>query len=92
MAKLVYGLNQSLDGYVDHMKIGPPDPALSRHFIEHARGLTGAVYGRRVYEIMRYWDDDLPDWDAGERERSRNQRGNADCPIAAGLHRQHRVD
>ena len=41
MAKLVYGLNQSLDGYVDHMKIGPPDPALSRHFIEHVRGLTG---------------------------------------------------
>ncbi len=63
MAKLVYGLNQSLDGYVDHMKIGPPDPALSRHFIEQARGLTGAVYGRRMYEIMRYWDDDLPDWD-----------------------------
>jgi hypothetical protein len=60
MAKLVYGLNQSLDGYVDHMKIGPPDPALSRHFLEQARGLTGAVYGRRMYEIMRYWDDDLP--------------------------------
>jgi hypothetical protein len=51
MAKLVYGLNQSLDGYVDHMKIGPPDPALSRHFIEQARGLTGAVYGRRMYAI-----------------------------------------
>ena len=68
MAKLVYGLNQSLDGYVDHTKIGPPDPALSRHFIEHARGLTGSVYGRRMYEIMRYWDDDLPDWDAEERD------------------------
>jgi dihydrofolate reductase len=68
MAKLVYGLNQSLDGYVDHMKIGPPDPALSRHFIEQARGLTGAVYGRRMYEIMRYWDDDLPDWDAQDRD------------------------
>ena len=68
MAKLVYGLNQSLDGYVDHMKIGPPDPALSRHFMEHARGLTGAVYGRRMYEIMRYWDEDLPDWDAGDRD------------------------
>jgi uncharacterized short protein YbdD (DUF466 family) len=26
MAKLVYGLNQSLDGYVDHMKIGHPIP------------------------------------------------------------------
>src|SRR5215469_13679668 len=68
MAKLVYGLNQSLDGYVDHMKIGPPDPALSRHFIEQARDLTGAVYGRRMYEIMRYWDDDLPDWDAEDRD------------------------
>ena len=68
MAKLVYGLNQSLDGYVDHMKIGPPDPVLAPHFMEHARGLTGAVYGRRMYEIMRYWDDDLPDWDAGDRE------------------------
>jgi dihydrofolate reductase len=68
MAKLVYGLNQSLDGYVDHMKIGPPDPALARHFVEQMRGLTGSVYGRRMYEVMRYWDDDLPDWDAGDRD------------------------
>jgi dihydrofolate reductase len=22
------------------------------------------VYGRRTYEIMRYWDEDLPEWDA----------------------------
>jgi dihydrofolate reductase len=68
MAKLVYGLSQSLDGYVDHMKIGPPDPALSRYVLEQARGVTGAVYGRRMYEIMRYWDDDLPDWDAGDHD------------------------
>src|SRR5271170_5978353 len=68
MAKLVYGLNQSLDGFVDHMKIGPPDPALSHHFMEQARGVTGSVYGRRMYEIMRYWDDDLPDWDAQDRD------------------------
>src|SRR5579864_8087383 len=68
MAKLVFGLQQSLDGYVDHMQLGPPGPALSRHFMEHARGLTGAVYGRRMYQIMRYWDDDLPDWDAQDRD------------------------
>jgi len=68
MAKFVYALNQSLDGYVDHMKIGPPDPGLARHFLEQARGLTGVVYGRRMYEIMRYWDDDLPDWDAADRD------------------------
>jgi dihydrofolate reductase len=68
MAKLVYGLNQSLDGYVDHMKLGPPHPSLFHHFIEHVRGLTGMLYGRRIYEIMRYWDNDQPDWDADDRE------------------------
>jgi dihydrofolate reductase len=67
MANLVYGLNTSLDGYVDHEKFRP-DPALFSHFIEQVRGLTGSVYGRRTYEVMRYWDDDLPDWDAGDRE------------------------
>jgi hypothetical protein len=36
MAKLVYALNQSLDGYVDHMKIGPPDPALFRIRLSNA--------------------------------------------------------
>jgi dihydrofolate reductase len=68
MARLVYALNQSLDGYVDHMKLGPPAPTAFRHFIELVRGLAGVIYGRRMYEIMRYWDDDLPDWDADDRE------------------------
>jgi dihydrofolate reductase len=68
MAKLVYGLSQSLDGYVDHLKLGPPVPAAFHHFIELVRGLTGLIYGRRMYEIMRYWDEDLPDWDAEDRE------------------------
>ena len=68
MAKFVYALMQSLDGYVDHMKLGPPVPAVSRHFTEQVRGLTGLIYGRRTYEIMRYWDEDLPDWDAGDRD------------------------
>src|ERR1700679_486792 len=68
MAKLVFGLNQSLDGYVDHMKLGPPGPALSRHFVEQARGLTGLIYGRGMYEVMRYWDEDLPDWDAEDHD------------------------
>jgi dihydrofolate reductase len=67
MAKLVFGLNQSLDGYVDHQKFRPA-PGLFRHFIEQVRGLTGMVYGRRMYEVMRYWDEDLPDWDAEERD------------------------
>ena len=67
MAKLVFGMNQSLDGYVDHQRMGP-EPALFRHFIERVRDLTGMVYGRGMYEVMRYWDDDRPEWDAEERE------------------------
>ncbi|HVO56218.1 MAG TPA: dihydrofolate reductase family protein [Dongiaceae bacterium] len=68
MAKLVYGLSQSLDGYVDHLKLGPPAPAAFQHFVEQVRSATGLIYGRRVYEIMSYWDQDSPDWDAEDRE------------------------
>lgn len=63
MARLVFGMNQSLDGYVDHMAFAP-SPVLFRHFIEEARRQAGSVYGRQMYEIMRYWDDDRPEWDA----------------------------
>lgn len=66
MAKLVYALNQSLDGYVDHMAFAP-EPALFRHFIDDVRSLTGSIYGRRMYEVMRYWDDDYAEWDAEKR-------------------------
>ena len=67
MAKLVFGLNQSLDGYVDHLEFAP-GPSLFRHFIEQVRALTGSVYGRRMYEVMRIWDEDLAEWDAEERD------------------------
>jgi hypothetical protein len=43
MAKLVFGLQQSLDGYVDHLEMGPPGSALSRHFMEHVRNQVGRV-------------------------------------------------
>jgi dihydrofolate reductase len=66
MAKLVFGMNQSLDGYVDHDRFAP-GPALFRHFIEEARGQAGSVYGRQMYEVMRYWDDEQPEWTAEER-------------------------
>jgi dihydrofolate reductase len=66
MAKLVFGMNQSLDGYVDHMAFGP-SPTLFRHFIREAEGQAGSVYGSKMYEIMRYWDDDHPEWDEEKR-------------------------
>jgi dihydrofolate reductase len=67
MAKLVFALNQSLDGYVDHTSFAP-DAVLFRHFIDDVRGLAGSVYGRRMYELMRYWDEDHPEWDEARRD------------------------
>src|SRR4051812_34738465 len=69
MAKIVFGMNQSLDGYVDHDHPEfRPSPTLFRHFVEQVRGLAGSVYGRRMYEVMRYWDEDHPEWDAAEHD------------------------
>ena len=68
MAKLVFSMQQSLDGYVDHMKMGPPGPALFRHFMEQLRDQSGFLFGRVMYEIMRYWDEDSTDWDAEEQD------------------------
>ncbi|NEX93821.1 dihydrofolate reductase family protein [Caulobacter sp. 17J65-9] len=67
MARLVYALNVSLDGYVDHDRFAP-DPVLFRHFIEDIGAMAAVVYGRRMYELMRYWDDEQPGWGDAERE------------------------
>lgn len=68
MAKLVYALNCSLDGYVDHDHPAfTPDPVLFQHFIEDMGSLSGAIYGRKMYELMRYWDDEQEGWDDAER-------------------------
>ena len=67
MAKFVFGMNVSLDGYVDHDKFAP-GPALFRHWIEQVRGITRSIYGRRIYELMRYWDEDQPGWTDDEHQ------------------------
>lgn len=84
MGRLVFGMMQSLDGYIAAKSqffgtstgsevpggpvLPPPGPALHRHFNDHVRGLAGMLYGTRMYEVMRYWDEDQPDWDEGEHE------------------------
>jgi dihydrofolate reductase len=61
-------MNQSLDGFVDHDRFPfAPGPMLFRQFIDQTRGLAGSLYGRRLYETMRYWDGDHADWDAERR-------------------------
>jgi dihydrofolate reductase len=60
MRKVVYSMQVSLDGYI----AGPggaidwsvPDEELHRFHNEHARGTGAQVYGRRMYETMRFWE------------------------------------
>ncbi|HRE43813.1 MAG TPA: dihydrofolate reductase family protein [Terricaulis sp.] len=67
MAKIIFGMNVSLDGFVDHDKFAP-GPELFSHWIAHVRELAGSLYGRRMYEIMAYWDEDHPEWGPAEHE------------------------
>lgn len=72
MGRLIFGMMQSLDGYIagvpDGPQLPPPGPALHRYFNDHVRGLAGILYGRQMYEVMRYWDEDQPGW--GEVEHN----------------------
>ena len=45
-----------------------PDTELFRHFIEDVRASAGTIYGRNMYEVKRYWDEEQPGWDIPERK------------------------
>lgn len=72
MGRLIFAMAQSLDGYVEGpqngLRVPRPGPALHRHFSDSLYSLAGALYGRRMYEVMRYWDHDQPEWDAEARD------------------------
>ena len=84
MAKLVYGLNVSLDGYIDHQAFAP-DPVLFRHFIDDVRDAAAIVYGRRLYEIMSYWDEDHAEWDAAKHDYAAAWRGQQKWVVSRSL-------
>ena len=72
MGKLILGMNVSIDGYVDDLAgtlvMPAPSPKHFDYWIETIRHHAGAVYGRRMYEVMRYWDEDHAEWTAPLRE------------------------
>lgn len=69
MAKLIYSAIQSLDGYVSDASgsfdWAEPDEALHSFANELERPIGTYLYGRRMYEVMVFWetldaDDDPP--------------------------------
>jgi dihydrofolate reductase len=66
MARFVASMNVSLDGYVDHDKMAP-DAEVFRYWIDAVKRTPNSLYGRKIYELMRYWEPDQPDWGNAER-------------------------
>ncbi len=88
MAKLIFAMTQSLDGYVasaDGALFGPPGPALFGHFVEHEQSLAGGIYGRRVYELLRYWDEDHAEWTALEHDFASAWRAHPKWVVSGSL-------
>jgi dihydrofolate reductase len=61
MAKLIYSTLTSLDGYVNDEDGGfswaKPDEEVHSFVNELERPIGTYLYGRRMYEVMRYWQD-----------------------------------
>jgi len=61
MAKLIYMMNTSLDGYTEdeHGGFGwtaPQDEEVHAWIYEHVSSFRTCLYGRRAYETMVYWE------------------------------------
>lgn len=67
MARFVCSMNVSLDGYVDHDRMAP-DERVFRFWIDAVKHTPHALYGRKIYELMIYWQEDQPGWGEAERE------------------------
>ncbi len=76
--RLIYAANVSLDGFLEdengEFDWSEPDEAVHAFWNEHERQIGTSLYGRRMYETMRVWEDD--DWLAGRARRGpRVRRG-----------------
>jgi len=64
MGKLIYAANISLDGYLEDengsFDWSVPGEEVHAFWNEHERQIGTSLYGRRMYETMRVWEND--DW------------------------------
>jgi dihydrofolate reductase len=61
MAKLIYMMNMSLDGYIEDEQGrfewgAPKDEEVHTWILAHVSSFHICLYGRRVYETMVYWE------------------------------------
>ena len=72
MRKLIYAMGVSLDGLIagpkGELDWSAPDEELHRFHNEQTRELGAHLCGRRLYEVMRYWDSAEADPSLPEHE------------------------
>lgn len=57
MRKVIFGINMTLDGCVDHTK-GIADDEVHEYFTDRMREVDTIVYGRKTYQLMvPFWPD-----------------------------------
>lgn len=62
MAKLVYSMLMSLDGFVADVGgafgwAAPDDAELQAHLLAGSAGIGTYLFGRRMYQVMSYWEN-----------------------------------
>jgi dihydrofolate reductase len=68
MRKLIYSINLSIDGCIDHTKFGGSEEILE-YFSALMRDVDLIVYGRKTYELMvPYWPDVAKDPSSAKAE------------------------
>src|ERR1051326_8546474 len=82
MARLIYSAITSLDGYVadrdGNFDWATPDEEVHRFVNDLERPIGTYLYGRRLYEVMKYWQ-------TADRDLSVGGPGLAAAALEAGL-------
>ncbi len=72
MRRLIYSMGVSLDGFIagpdGEIDWSAPDEELHRFHNQQARELGAHLCGRRLYEVMRYWETAAENPSAPEHE------------------------
>lgn len=72
MPEVIFSMSSSLDGYVcdadGSFDWGAPDAELHQFHNDRVRTQTHQFCGRRLYEIMRYWETPDASWGPVERD------------------------
>jgi dihydrofolate reductase len=75
MAKLIYIINTSLDGYIEdadgNFDWSAPDEQGHDFYTDLLRSVGTQLYGRRMYDMMKVWQSPPADWPQPMQEFAR---------------------